>query len=62
MAEKKGGQEKGGIHTEVQYGSSAGMLRSPESRKMPFLKTSFESLAPILAATRLHVVGLEEGV
>lgn len=41
-----------GLRTEVQYGSSAGMLRSPLSLKMPFLKTSFESLAPMLAATR----------
>lgn len=36
--------------TEVQYGSSAGIWRSSASRKMPFLKTSFESLAPILAS------------
>lgn len=41
-----------GLRTEVQYGSSAAMLRSPLSLKMPFLKTSFESLAPMLAATR----------
>lgn len=45
-----GGQD--GLRTEVQYGSSAAMLRSPLSLKMPFLKTSFESLAPMLAATR----------
>lgn len=45
-----GGQD--GPQTEVQYGSSAAMLRSPLSLKMPFLKTSFESLAPMLAATR----------
>lgn len=36
--------------TEVQYGSSAGMWRSSASRKMPFLKTNFESLAPISAS------------
>lgn len=29
---------------------------------MPFLKTSFESLAPILAATRLHVSSLDYSV
>jgi hypothetical protein len=46
----RGGQD--GLRTEVQYGSSAAMLRSPLSLKMPFLKTSFESLAPMLAATR----------
>jgi hypothetical protein len=49
-AELRGSQD--GLRTEVQYGSSAAILRSPLSLKMPFLKTSFESLAPILAATR----------
>lgn len=56
--------QRGGTHgwcsvsklTEVQYGSSAGIWRSSESLKMPFLKTSFESLAPILAlSTDYHV-------
>lgn len=46
------GGNRDGLRTEVQYGSSAAMLRSPLSLKMPFLKTSFESLAPMLAATR----------
>lgn len=35
--------------TEVQYGSSAAMCLSSDSLKMPFLKTSLESLAPMLA-------------
>lgn len=34
-------------HTPVQYGSSAGMFCSSESLKMPCLKTSFDSEAPI---------------
>ena len=34
--------------TEAQYGSSAGMILSSESRKIPFLNTNFESEAPIL--------------
>lgn len=38
--------------TEVQYGSSAGMFFSSESLKMPFLKTSFESEAPIADHSR----------
>ena len=34
-------------HTPVQYGSSARMSFCSERRKMPCLKTSFESEAPI---------------
>jgi hypothetical protein len=34
--------------TDAQYGSSAGMILSSESRNMPFLNTSFESEAPIM--------------
>lgn len=57
VSKKTRRRPKWDLRTEVQYGSSAGMLRSPQSLKMPFLKTSFESLAPILivAATRWHV-------
>ena len=36
--------------TPVQYGSSAGMSFSSERRKIPCLKTSFESEAPIAIA------------
>lgn len=36
--------------TEAQYVSPPGMWRSSDKRKIPFLKTSFESLAPIFAA------------
>lgn len=47
--------------TEVQYGSSAGIWRSSESLKIPFLKTSFESLAPILALSTDYHVRKERG-
>jgi hypothetical protein len=40
---------KGPRPTDVQYESSAGMCRSSDNLKMPLLKTSLESLAPIVA-------------
>ena len=48
--------------TEDQYASPAGMCRSSESLKMPFLKTSFESLAPMLAALRIFALCGCEGL
>lgn len=34
--------------TDAQYGSSAGMVISSDNLNIPFLKTSFESEAPIM--------------
>lgn len=44
--------------TEVQYASSGGMCLSSESLKMPFLKTSLESLAPMLATQGHRITGI----
>lgn len=44
--------------TEAQYASLGRMWRSSDRRKMPFLNTSLESLAPILAAQEDGIVWL----